>query len=281
MHLHTATTLNCKGRLLDLSRPLVMGILNTTPDSFYDGGRFVDKDGAMWRVEQMLEEGATIIDIGGMSSRPGATLISADEELRRVMPIVEAVVAAFPQAIFSIDTVRARVARAAVEAGVHIVNDISAGRFDEDLLPTVAELGVPYVLMHMQGTPADMQRQPQYEDVVVEILDFLIGHLGHLRALGVRDVIVDPGFGFGKTIVHNYQLLKNLAALRILGCPVLVGLSRKRMICQVLGVSPREALNGTTALHMVALQQGASILRVHDVAQAMEVVQLWEAMQQA
>lgn len=274
--LHPATTINCKGRLLDLSEPLVMGILNVTPDSFFDGGRYTGRDEALRRVEQMLREGAAIIDLGGMSSRPGARIISEEEELERVLPVVEAVAARFPEAILSVDTIRARVAREAVEAGAHIVNDISAGRFDEDLFATVAKLQVPYVLMHMRGTPRDMQQNPEYEDVVREVLDFLIEKLGALRAAGVKDVIVDPGFGFGKTVQHNYQLLKNLHAFRITGCPVLAGISRKSMICKVLGVSPAEALNGTTALHMVALQQGASILRAHDVAEARQVIRLWQ-----
>ncbi len=279
--LRTATTLNCKGRLLDLGEPVVMGILNVTPDSFFDGGKYRQEAAALRRVEQMLREGAAIVDLGGMSSRPGAHIISEEEELRRVLPVVAAVARRFPEAILSVDTIRARVAREAVEAGAHMINDISAGRFDEALFATVAELGVPYVLMHMQGTPADMQRHPVYEDVLREVLDFLIDKLGVLRAAGVRDVIVDPGFGFGKTVQHNYQLLKNLHVLKILGCPVLAGLSRKRMICKVLGVRPEHALNGTTALHMVALQQGASILRVHDVAQAREVIALWRQLSEA
>lgn len=273
-------TLNCNGRLLSLERPAVMGILNLTPDSFYDGGRYASLDEAQRQVENMLSEGAAIIDLGGMSSRPGAAIIDLEEELRRVLPPLQLLTRSFPEAIFSIDTVRAEVARQAIAAGAAIVNDISAGSLDEEMYPAVAALGCPYVLMHMKGTPASMQAAPAYEDVVLEVLDFFIAEIGKLRQLGVRDIVADPGFGFGKTVEHNYELLKKMQVFQVLEVPVLAGISRKSMICRVLGVPPSAALNGTTALHMVALQQGARILRVHDVREAVETVRLWEQLEQ-
>lgn len=274
-------TLNCKGRLLSLERPVVMGILNTSPDSFYDGGRYQSLDAALRQTEQMLSEGAAIIDVGGMSSRPGAAQISIQEELRRVLPVIEAIAGRFPEAFISIDTVHAQTAREAVAAGACIVNDISAGRLTEGMYETVAQLGVPYILMHMQGRPETMQQQAQYDDVMQEVLDFLIAEVGRLQAAGVKDILLDPGFGFGKTIEHNFQLLQNLHVLGILPYPVLAGVSRKSMIYRSLGIPPEEALNGTTALHIVALQQGALLLRVHDVAEAVQVVRLWEQLQSA
>lgn len=274
-------TLNCKGRLLSLERPIVMGILNTTPDSFYDGGRHQTLDAALRQTEQMLSAGAAVIDVGGMSSRPGAAQISIQEELNRVLPIIEAIAWRYPEAFISIDTVHAETARRAVDAGACMVNDISAGRLTEGMYETVAELGVPYVLMHMLGRPETMQQQPQYDDVVQEVLDFLIAQVGRLQAAGVKDILLDPGFGFGKTIRHNFQLLQNLHVLRILPYPVLAGISRKSMIYRSLGIAPEQALNGTTALHMVALQQGALVLRVHDVAEAVQVIRLWEQLQSA
>jgi dihydropteroate synthase len=274
-------TLNCKGRLLSLERPVLMGILNATPDSFYDGGRHQSLDAALRQTEQMLSEGATIIDVGGMSSRPGAEQITIQEELRRVLPVIQAIAGRFPEAYISIDTVHAETAREAVAAGACMVNDISAGRLTEGMYETVAELGVPYILMHMQGRPETMQQQPQYDDVVQEVLDFMIAEAGRLRAAGVKDILLDPGFGFGKTIAHNFQLLQNLHVMGILPYPVVAGISRKSMICRSLGIPPEEALNGTTALHVVALQQGARVLRVHDVAEAAQVVRLWEQLQAA
>lgn len=269
--------LNCRGRLLDLSRPLVMGILNVTPDSFYDGGRYRDETTILQQTEKMLREGASLLDIGGASSRPRAQEVAETEELRRVIPVIESILKNFPEALISVDSWRATVTRAAVEAGAVLANDISAGNLDPTLLDTVAELGVPYVLMHMQGSPETMQKSPHYEDVVTEVLDFFIQKVDQLRQLGVKDIILDPGFGFGKTQEHNYTLLKNLPVFsQILGLPVLAGLSRKSMIWKPLGITAREALNGTTALHMVALQQGARILRAHDVREAVEVVRLWE-----
>ena len=274
-------TLNCRGRLLNLSRPLVMGILNVTPDSFFDGGRHTGVEAALKQAGVMLSEGAALLDVGGASSRPGAKEVSAKEELQRVVPVIEAIVRHFPGAIVSVDTWRASVAQATVEAGASIVNDISAGGLDPALYQTVARLHVPYILMHMQGAPDTMQQNPEYGDVVTEVLDFFIRETQKLHALGVKDIVLDPGFGFGKTVEHNFQLLKNLGLFSsVTGLPVLAGISRKSMICKLLRVSPENALNGTTALHMVALQQGAGILRVHDVREAMEVIRLWEQLEQ-
>lgn len=270
--------LQSKGRLLDLSRPAVMGILNATPDSFYNKGRESSTDDLLRKAGQMLDAGAMLLDVGGATSKPGAQDVGAEEELQRILPLIEALSARFPEAWLSVDTFHASVAKAAVEAGVSVVNDISGGRLDTAMHETVATLKVPYIAMHMQGTPATMQQNPQYEDVVTEVLDALKGMLFRCHRAGITDVIVDPGFGFGKTLEHNFALLKNLHAFRMLGVPVLAGLSRKSIVCRSLGVSPEEALNGTTALHMVALQQGANILRVHDVREAKEVITLYEAM---
>ncbi len=277
----THTTLNCRGKLLPLQEPVVMGILNITPDSFYDGGRYNGVGAALARAEEMMEAGAAIIDIGGMSSRPGAEIISPEVELRRVLPVVEGIVQRFPDAVLSIDTVHAQTARACVEAGAAMINDISGGNMDDNMFQTVATLGVPYVLMHMKGTPGNMQGQAVYDDVVTEVLDFFIERIGHLRSLGVKDILLDPGFGFGKTTAHNYQLLNKLHVFQLTGCPVLAGISRKSMIWKTLKITPEEALNGTTALHMVALQQGASVLRAHDVKPALETIRLWQALRSA
>lgn len=274
--LEVRSTINCKGRLLSLETPIVMGILNITPDSFYIGSRVQHEDEILRQAEKMLSEGAAILDIGGMSTRPGAAILTVEEELARVLPAIEMIVAHFPDAILSIDTVQAAVARQAVAAGASIVNDISAGRMDDAMYETVAELNAPYVLMHMQGTPQTMQQNPSYENVVREVLDFFITEVGKLRALGIKDIILDAGFGFGKTLQHNYQLLQHLHVFQILELPILTGISRKSMIYKPFGGSAKEALNGTTALHMVALQQGSKILRVHDVKEAVEVIQLWE-----
>lgn len=270
------TTLNCGGKLLGLTKPAIMGILNVTPDSFYDGGRYLSGQAYLHRAEQLLAEGASVIDIGGMSTRPGAGIISTDEELKRVMPVVEAVCQRFPDAIVSIDTVREQVATAAVQAGAGMVNDVSAGNLDAGLLPAVAKLQVPYVLMHMQGTPQTMQQNPQYQQVTEEVMQFIIAKLAFLRSLGITDIVLDPGLGFGKTVQQNYRLLKDLPVFALAGLPVLVGLSRKSMVCRVLGISPADALNGSTALHMLALLNGASLLRVHDVKEAKEVIALFD-----
>lgn len=268
------TLLNCRGRLLDLSSPQVMGIINVTPDSFYDGGMLKNEKDILVIAEKMLKEGAAIIDTGGMSTRPGAETISEEEELKRVIPAIEIIHKNFPEAIISIDTFRSKVAEQAVNSGASTINDISAGRFDENLFATVANLKVPYVLMHMQGTPQTMQRDPEYRDVVREVFEFLKEKILQLNQLGIHDIIVDPGFGFGKTVEHNFQLLDHLDVFKIFGLPVLAGLSRKSMVCKVLKVNPDEALNGTTALNTIALSKGAKLLRVHDVKEAREAIEL-------
>lgn len=268
-------TLNCKGTLVSLENPIVMGILNLTPDSFYDGGKLKSDSSILGQAERMLTDGAKILDIGGMSSRPGAKIIDAKEELNRTIEPISLINKAFPEAIISIDTVRSIVAKEAVEAGASIINDISAGKIDADFYQTVANLSVPYVLMHMKGTPETMQTQTEYEDISLEVLDFFIKEVGKLRELGVKDIILDPGFGFGKTIDHNYQLLNKIHAFRMLDLPILAGISRKSMIYKYLATTPDLALNGTSVLNMVALQQGAKILRVHDVKEAVETVKLF------
>ncbi len=267
-------TLNCRGKLVDLSFPRIMGILNVTPDSFFDGGRYQSEQAIVDQVGKMLEEGATIIDVGGMSSRPGAAMIKASVELDRVLPVVELIVAKFPDALISIDTVRSEVAQKTVMAGAHMVNDISAGSLDSELLSTVVDLQVPYILMHMQGRPETMQNAPQYVDVVDDVLTFFIKKTAQLSQLGVKDVILDVGFGFGKTMEQNYQLLDRLEEFNIFRLPLLVGISRKSMIYKLLETSPEEALNGTSVLHTLALLRGASILRVHDVRAAAEVLKI-------
>ncbi|MBL8002540.1 MAG: dihydropteroate synthase [Flavobacteriales bacterium] len=268
-------TLRIKDRLVELHAPLVMGILNATPDSFHGASR-VDVDVALRLAERMLAGGASVLDIGGASSRPGSSEVDASEELRRVVPVIAAVHARFPDALISVDTWRAVVARAAVEAGAGLVNDIGAGLLDTDMLRTVAALGVPYIAMHMQGTPATMQQAPHYTDVAVEVTRFLSERLNACRAAGIADVWLDPGFGFGKTTDHNYALLSELPRIAALGAPVLVGVSRKRMINEVLGITAADALNGTTVLNTVALLNGAAVLRVHDVKEAAEAVRLVE-----
>ncbi|HQK96889.1 MAG TPA: dihydropteroate synthase [Bacteroidia bacterium] len=256
-----------------------MGILNVTPDSFYDGGKFIEESGILKRVEEMIQQGAAIIDIGGASSRPNSAIISVEDELLRTIKHIELIIKHFPGIIISIDTWRARVAKEAIEAGASIVNDISGGDMDEEMFKTVATLQSPYILMHMQGTPQTMQVNPVYENVVTEVIGSLKVKMEKLRSLGVHDIIVDPGFGFGKTNEHNFRLLKNLNLFKILKAPVMVGVSRKSMINKTLNIKPNEALNGTTALNMAALMNGANILRVHDVKEAMETIQLYNNLQ--
>lgn len=275
------TLIHCGGKLLDLSTPKVMGILNVTPDSFYPESRLMNEAEVLQLAEQMRQDGAAILDVGGLSTRPGAEEISVDEELHRVIPAIRKILKEFPDAIVSIDTFRSKVAEEAVAAGATMVNDISAGRLDADFLTTIAKLKIPYVLMHMQGTPQTMQDNPSYESVVNDVFNFLKKRLIQLNRLGIHDIILDPGFGFGKSVEHNYQLLQHLSVLRTLGLPVLAGLSRKSMICKVLHVNPANALNGTTALHAVALLQGAKILRVHDVKEAVETIELMAALHRA
>ncbi len=273
------TTLNCKGKLLDLSTPLVMGILNVTPDSFYDGGRLDSDKKILTQTEKMIREGAAIIDVGGVSTRPGALAISLEEELERTIPVIRMLHKEFPETVLSIDTFRSAVAEAAFEHGASIINDISAGSFDEKMFSVVGKLGLPYVLMHIQGSPENMQKNPEYENVVEEVLGFMIAKIAELRNAGVKDIIIDPGFGFGKTVTHNFELLKNLHVFKILELPILVGISRKSMICKVLNVNPENALNGTTALHIVALQQGTKIIRAHDVKEALQTIRLFQQLE--
>ncbi len=261
-------------QLLSLETPLVMGILNITPDSFHDGGRFTSMDDALKQTEKMLLEGAAIIDIGGQSTRPGAEMINEEEELKRVLPIIAGINKSFPEAVLSIDTFRATVAAEAVAAGANIVNDISAGDEDPLMFETIAKLRVPYILMHKKGSPETMQQNPSYENVLLEVFDYLAKKTTELRKLGVADLIIDPGFGFGKSVEHNYTLLAHLKEFKLLGFPILAGVSRKSMINKVLGISAEKALNGTTVLNTMALMNGASILRVHDVEEAVEAVRL-------
>lgn len=267
-------SLNIKGKLIDLSSPKVMGILNITPDSFYSNSRTKSIDEALTKAAQFLNEGATFIDIGGYSSRPGAKDISTSEEVDRLVPVVESLVKAFPEAVISIDTFRAKVAEETILAGAHIINDIASGDMDEHMFETVAKLQVPYMIMHMQGTPQNMQQNPVYDNVLLEVIDYLAKKVAALKARHIHDVIIDPGFGFGKTIEHNYELLKQMEAFKIFKLPILVGFSRKGMIYKTLGTSAAEALNGTSVLNTIALQKGAGILRVHDVKEAVECVRL-------
>jgi dihydropteroate synthase len=268
------TTLKSKGRLLDISQPVVMGILNATPDSFYNKGRDSDIGSLLHKAEQMLKDGAAILDIGGATTKPSAQLISAYEELQRVIPVIEAIIKRFPDAWLSADTYNAAVAKEAVVAGVSIINDVSSGSIDKDMLATVASLQVPYIAMHMQGTPETMQQNPQYNNVTLDILYYLRDVCDDCHMAGINDIVIDPGFGFGKTLEHNYELLRNMYTLRTLGKPILAGISRKGMIWKALNTNPEGALNGTTALHVIALQQGANILRVHDVKEARQVITL-------
>jgi dihydropteroate synthase len=267
-------TLNCKGRLLVIDKPIVMGIINTTPDSFYEGSRKTVTEAVIELAGQMLKDGATVLDIGGQSTRPGSVQINAKEELQRVLPAVEAIRSSFPESFISIDTFYAEVAKQAVKAGADMVNDVSAGSIDKNLLPAVAELQVPYVLMHMKGHPQTMQEKPVYENVVTEVYDALNFTASKLQQMGINDIIVDPGFGFGKTIRHNFTLLRELEFFTHLNRPLMVGISRKATVYKTLGITAADALNGTTVLHTVALQSGANILRVHDVKEAMEAIQL-------
>jgi dihydropteroate synthase len=268
-------TINCKGKLLNFDSPIVMGILNVTPDSFYDGGNLETESQLIEQASNMIQSGATILDIGGYSSKPGAKEVSVEEELNRVVPAIQLISSKFPEVILSIDTFRSEVARAAVNAGAALINDISAGDLDSNMFMTIKELQVPYCLMHMQGTPQTMQTKPEYDKVVTEVFYSLAKKVEELKKMGVNDLLIDPGFGFGKTIEHNYELLQNLPHLKLLNLPILVGLSRKSMIYKVLNCTPDEALNGTTTLQSFALLRGANILRVHDVKEAQETIYLY------
>lgn len=270
-------TINCKGTLLALDEPVIMGIINTTPDSFYSHSRQQTVQAAVQQAGKMLAEGALMLDIGGQSTRPGSEQAGAAAEAERVLPVIEAIVATYPEAILSVDTYYATVVQGAINAGAHIINDISGGTLDEAMFTTAASLKAPYICMHMRGTPTTMQQFAQYDDVTTAVLEFFIQRLALAKEAGINDVIVDPGFGFAKTPEHNFTLLRNLAAFNILGKPVLVGISRKSTIYKTLGITPEEALNGTTVLNTIALLNGAHILRVHDVKEAREAIQLVKA----
>lgn len=259
---------------MDLRQARVMGILNNTPDSFYDGGKFTEENAILERVRQLVTDGAEIVDIGGASSRPGASLVPESEEEARLIPTVELIAKTFPNLLLSVDTWRSAIAEKAIQRGAHIINDISAGQFDEKMFETVARLQVPYIMMHLQGDVQTMHQKFEYADLMVEVIQFFQKRINELRKLGVKDIIIDPGFGFSKTVSDNFLLLKNLNELQILDTPILVGISRKSMINKTLNISAMEALNGTIVLNTVALMGGANILRVHDPMQATECIKL-------
>ena len=270
--------INCKGHLIDLSRPKIMGILNLTPDSFYDGGKYKSDKDALIQVEKMKRQGATFIDIGAYSSRPNASHISEEEEISRLLPVLENIVKEFPEALISIDTFRSRVADAAIKSGACMVNDISAGSLDKEMFPLIARLQVPYILMHMVGTPQTMHQNVKYNDLMKDIIFYFSKKIFELRKLGVNDLILDPGFGFSKTLNQNYELLQKFELFTGLELPLLAGLSRKSMLSKLLEVDSENALNATTSANTIALIKGANILRVHDVHEAMEVVRIYQQM---
>jgi len=267
-------TINCKGTLIDLTAPKVMGILNITPDSFFDGGKYRDEAEIIDQVEKMLVDGATFIDVGAYSSRPGAKHISKEEELQRILPVINLLLKKNPEILLSVDTFRSKVAQEAIDAGAAIVNDISGGKMDDQMFSTIAKLQVPYILMHMLGTPQTMQKNPTYKDVTNEIISFFAAQIDQLHQLKLNDIIIDVGFGFGKTNTHNFEILKNLALFKSLEAPILAGISRKSMLYKTLDISAQEALNATTSANTIALLNGASILRVHDVKEAIEAVKI-------
>jgi len=267
-------TINCKGKLIDLSTPKVMGILNLTPDSFYDGGKLTSETDILVQAEKMLTEGATFLDLGGYSSRPGAEFVSEEEEIQRVLPVVELLLKEFPETLISIDTFRSEVARKTVKAGAAMINDISGGSLDENMFIKIGKLQVPYIMMHMRGTPEMMMQNTNYNDLIKEVLFYFSEKIAKARSFGINDIIADPGFGFSKTTEQNFELLNALELFEVLNIPLLVGVSRKSMIHKTLNISAEKALNGTTALHAIALQKGASIVRVHDVKEAVETINL-------
>lgn len=266
--------INCNGNLIDLTTPKVMGILNVTPNSFYDGGKHKEINSIIHQVDKMLSEGADFIDIGAYSSKPSAEFVSEEEEIKRLVPIVKSLVETFPNIILSVDTFRAQVAKASVEHGVAMVNDIAAGLLDDKMLETVAELKVPYIMMHMRGNPQTMQSLTDYNDIVKEMIFYFSERIQKARSFGISDIVIDPGFGFAKTLEQNYEVLHKMELFEMLELPILVGVSRKSMIYKVLESSPQEALNGTSVLNTIALQKGAKILRVHDVKEAVECIKL-------
>jgi len=270
--------INCKGKLIDLSTPKVMGILNVTPDSFFDGGKYKDESQLLNQAEIMLSQGATFIDVGAYSSKPNAEFVTEDEELQRAVPVVELILKHFPEAVISVDTFRAKVAAACIESGASVINDIAASLLDDDMIATVGKYKVPYIMMHMRGTPQTMTTLTHYEDIVGEMLKYFAERIDVARKHGIDDIIIDPGFGFAKTLEQNYEVMKKLELFTtITGLPLLSGISRKSMIYKLLGTTPEEALNGTTVLNTVSLIKGAKILRVHDVKEAMETVKIFNA----
>ena len=271
-------TINCKGQLIDLSKPKVMGILNLTPNSFFDGGKYKNETEIIVQVQKMLSEGATFIDIGAYSSKPNAEFVSVEEEIVRIVPIVDLLVQQFPGILISIDTFRSQVAEACIQKGAALINDISAGKLDDAMLGVVAKYNVPYIMMHMRGTPQTMSTLTKYEDVVKEVLLYFSERIAAARSLGINDLIVDPGFGFAKTLEQNYEMLQKMELFQQLELAVLVGISRKSMIYKTLNNNSHESLNGTTALNTISLLKGANILRVHDVKEAMECVTLFNKM---
>ncbi len=270
------STLSCRGKLVDISSPLVMGILNITPDSFFDGNRYTVEAKINARVAVMISEGVDIIDVGGVSTRPKSNQISEKEELKRVLPVIEMIATSFPDILISVDTYRASIAKTCVKQGAHLVNDISAGNFDASMFQTVAQLGVPYCMMHQKGSFEEMHKAFTYQNLLKEMIVYFAKKIEVLRSHGLNDVLIDPGFGFSKNVEQNFHLLKNLSLLQILEVPILIGISRKSMINKILNTKPEEALNGSTVLHTLALQNGASILRVHDVKQAKQAIQLFQ-----
>lgn len=267
-------TINCKGKLIDLLTPKVMGIINLTPDSFYDGGKFCSEKEVIYQAQKMLEEGATFLDLGGYSSRPGAKFVSEEDELNRVLPVVKSLIKEFPNVNLSIDTFRSKIAKTCIENGACMINDISAGLLDPLMLEVIANYKVPIVMMHMRGTPETMMLNTNYENLTNDIIYFFSERIAKARALGINDIIVDPGFGFSKKLDQNFELFNNLNQFLFLNTPILIGISRKSMIQKILNTSATESLNGTTALHSIALQKGVSILRVHDVKEAYETISL-------
>lgn len=273
-------TINCKGKLVDLSSPKVMGILNLTPNSFFDGGKYNDEKAILTQVQKMLDQGATFIDVGAYSSKSNADFVSEEEELQRLIPVIELLVNTFPEILISVDTFRSKVAENAIEAGAALINDISAGSLDVKMMQTVAKLQVPYIMMHMKGTPNTMQSLTQYDDILQDIMFYFAEKIQLARSFGVNDLIIDPGYGFAKTTEQNFELMHKSEILKHLKLPILVGISRKSMIYKTLKNSAQEALNGSTALNAFALMKGASILRVHDVKEAVETIALYEALTQ-
>jgi len=269
-------TINCRGKLINLDKPVVMGILNLTPDSFYDGNFYNSPEKIHKRIKKIIDEGADIIDLGAYSSRPGAEHIPEKEELKRLIPTLEIILKHFPDTIVSVDTFRSEIAKIVVKNfGVSIINDISGGSLDDKMFESIASLNIPYIMMHMQGSPQTMQSHTNYKDILSEIIQYFTDKIDALKSIGIKDVIIDPGFGFSKTLEQNYELLRKLELLKVLELPVLVGVSRKSMIYKHLNISPDEALNGTSVVHTVALQKGANILRVHDVKEAVQTIKLF------